>query len=111
MQYYRVKPQYDNCKLSRSFEILVGTELFTAKEWEKACIKWANRNTLHRGENKTVTPAVKQAFSRMFDIVEVSKNKTYWFFGARFEKGGAHGDLLCGCFLRKWGNGDGFSSV
>lgn len=72
MKYYRVKPQYDNCKLSRSFEILVGTELFTGKEWEKACIKWANRNTLHRGKNKAVTPAVKQAFSRMFDIVEVS---------------------------------------
>ena len=85
MKYYRVKPQYDNCKLSRSFEILVSTELFTVKEWEKACIKWANRNALHRGENKTVTPAIKQAFSRMFDIVEVPKNKTYWFFGARFE--------------------------
>ena len=56
MKYYRVKPQYDNCKLSRSFEILVGTELFTVKEWEKACIKWANRNTLRRGENKAVTP-------------------------------------------------------
>lgn len=27
------------------------------------------------------------AFSSMFDIVEVSKNKTYWFFGARFERG------------------------
>lgn len=87
MKYYRVKPQYDNYKLSRSFEILVGTELFTVKEWEKACIKWANRNTLRRGENKAVTPAVKQAFSRMFDIVEVSKNKTYWFFGTRFEMG------------------------
>ena len=87
MKYYRVKQQYDNCKLSKSFEILVGTELFTVKEWEKACIKWANRNTLRRGENKSVTPAVKQEFSRMFDIVEVSKNKTYWFFGARFEMG------------------------
>lgn len=87
MKYYRVKPQYDNYKLSRSFEILVETELFTVKEWEKACIKWANRNTLNRGENKAVTPAVKQAFSRMFDMVEVSKNKTYWLFGARFEMG------------------------
>ena len=87
MKYYRVKPQYDNCKLSRSFEILVGMELFTVKEWEKACNKWANRNTLRRGENKAVTPAVKQAFSRMFDIVEVSKNRTYRFFGARFEMG------------------------
>lgn len=85
MKYYRVKPQYDNYKLSKSFEILVGKELFTVKEWEKACIKWANRNTLRRGESKTVTPAVKQAFSRMFDIVEIPKNKTYWFFGARFE--------------------------
>ena len=87
MKYYRVKPQYDHCKLSRSFEILVGTELFTVKEWEKACIKWANRNNVCRGVNKEVTPAVKQEFSRMFDIVEVPKNKTYCFFGARFEKG------------------------
>lgn len=87
MEYYRVKPQYDNYKLSRSFEILVGSELFTAKEWEKACIKWANRHNLRRGESKTVTPVVKQAFSRMFDIVEIPKNQTYWFFGARFEKG------------------------
>ena len=85
MKYYKVKPQYDNCKLSRSFEILVGDELYTPKEWEKACIKWANRNTLRRGENKEVTPAVKQEFSSMFDIVEVPKNKTYWFFGARFK--------------------------
>lgn len=87
MTYYKVKPQYDNCKLSKSYEILVGNELYTEKEWEKACIKWANRNTVRRGENKEVTPAVKQAFSRMFDIVKVPKNKIYWFFGARFEKG------------------------
>ena len=87
MKYYRVKPQYDNYKLSRSFEILVGTELFTVKEWEKACVKWANRNTLHRGKNKAVTPVMKQAFSCMFDVVEIPKNKTYWFFGARFEMG------------------------
>lgn len=87
MKYYRVKSQYDNCKLSKSHEILVGTELFTKREWEKACIKWANRNILRQGENKTVTTAVKQAFSCMFDIVEVPKNKTYWFFGARFEVG------------------------
>ena len=38
MKYYRVKPQYDNCKLSKSFEILVGTELFTVKEW--GCKTW-----------------------------------------------------------------------
>jgi len=23
-------------------------------------------------------------FAEKFDIVEISKNKTYWFFGARF---------------------------
>ena len=86
MKYYRVKPQYDNCKLSSSYEILVSKELFTEKEWEKACAKWVNRNTLHRGEKKAVTPAMKQEFFRMFDIVEVPKNKTYWFFGARFAR-------------------------
>lgn len=42
MRYYRVKPQYDNYKLSRDYE--------------------------------------------KFDIVEISKNKTYWFFGARFAR-------------------------
>lgn len=86
MTYYRVKPQYDNCKLSRSFEILVGTGLFTVKEWEKAFVKWVNRNT-RRDENKAVTPDLKQAFLRMFDLVEIPKNKTYWFFGVRYEMG------------------------
>lgn len=87
MKYYRVKPQYDNCKLSKSYEILVGMELFTAKEWEKACTKWVNRNVLHRGEKRAVTLDAKQKFSGMFDIVEIPKNKTYWFFGARFGMG------------------------
>ena len=87
MTYYRVKPEFDNRKLSKSYEILVKNELFTVKEWEKACNKWANRNNMHHDVIVEVTPGVKQAFGVMFDIVEVSKNKTYWFFGARFEMG------------------------
>ena len=32
MRYYRVKPQYDNYKLSRDYEIFVGTELLTEND-------------------------------------------------------------------------------
>lgn len=88
MKFYRVKPEFDNCKLSKSYEILVGAELFTVKEWERALIKWANRNNLRRDAIAAITPGAKQTFSSMFDIVEVPKNKTYWFFGARFEMKG-----------------------
>lgn len=28
----------------------------------------------------------KAMFAEKFDIVEISKNKTYWFFGARFAR-------------------------
>lgn len=70
MKYYRVKPQYDNkTRYKYSYHgqgvpngILVSNELYTPKEFEKLamCPAW-------------------------FDIVEIPKNKIYWFFGARFE--------------------------
>lgn len=75
MTYYKVKPDYDNydkAVFTKSGKIkfdgfLVGNELYTEKEFEKIA-----------------TSVCK------FDIVHVSKNKTYWFFGARFstETGG-----------------------
>ena len=70
MKYYRVKPQYDN-KTRYTWNnhhqgvsngILVANELYTPKEFEKLanCPEW-------------------------FEVVEISKRSTYWFFGARFE--------------------------
>lgn len=84
MKFYRVKPEFDNCKLSKSYEILVNRELFTEKEWKRALVKWSNRNNMRRDVIVAITPGIKRAFSAMFDIVEIPKNKTYWFFGARF---------------------------
>lgn len=85
MKYYRVKSQYDNYKLSRDFEIFVGNELLTETEYKKALLKYANRNNTRRA---IIPPSSrdKAMFAEKFDIVEISKNKTYWFFGARFEK-------------------------
>ncbi len=71
MLYYRVKPDMDNRALYRYVGtsntkikrdgILVANELYTPRERERI----ANAD-------------------KFFDIVEIPKNKTYWFFGARF---------------------------
>lgn len=69
MKYYRVKPQYDN-KIRYTWNnhhqgvsnsILIANELYTLKEFEKLanCPAW-------------------------FDTVDISKKRTYFFFGARF---------------------------
>lgn len=51
----------------------------------KALLKYANRNNTRRA---TIPPSSrdKAMFAEKFDIVEISKNKTYWFFGARFAR-------------------------
>ena len=77
MRYYRIKPQYDNkplCVIKRGKyvncgDILIARELYTVKEWEKIV-----KNHVF-GYN----PA------DCVEVVEIPKNKTYWFFGARFE--------------------------
>lgn len=79
MKYYRVKPQYDNkrlCVIKRGKyvncgDILIARELYTVKEWEKVVKSHVFR----------CSPA------DCVEAVEVSKNKTYCFFGARFEMG------------------------
>jgi len=85
MRYYRVKPQYDNCKLSRDYEIFVANELLTPCEYEKALKKYANRNNTRRA-NVPASSRDKAMFAEKFDIVEIPKNKIYWFFGARFAR-------------------------
>ena len=60
MKYYKVKPEYDN-KRRNDNNIYIANELYTEKEAEKYHI---NKNYC--------------------DIVNVSKNETHFFFGARF---------------------------
>lgn len=60
MTYYRVKEQYENMRRSDG-SIYVGGELLTESETKKYN-----------------TP------EHILDAVNVSRKKTYWFFGARF---------------------------
>lgn len=61
MRYYQVKAEKDQCRRSDG-SILIGGELYTARELEKFKIR-----------SCYVIP------------VEVSKKKIYFFFGARFK--------------------------
>lgn len=72
MKYYKVKPQYDNetrykwkCghMVRVSDGILIADELYTEREYKKL----AN-------------------YSGYFEEVDINKNDTYLFFGARFQK-------------------------
>lgn len=60
MSYYRVKPENDGKRLAHGY-YAIANELFTAKEAE-------NLNAI-----------------RYCELVEISRNKTYRAFGARFE--------------------------
>lgn len=70
MTYYKVKPEYGNTtlyKLNKHNErryngILIARELYTPAERAKLMVT-----------------------DDAFEIVEVSKRRIYWFFGARFE--------------------------
>lgn len=83
MKYYRVKPEFDNYKMSKNYDIFIGNELFTEKELEKVKIKYANRNNMKRSIMSLSAADEKILMSR-FDIIEIPKSKTYWMFGARF---------------------------
>ena len=62
MTYYRVKKEYDNkVKSIKGYDIYIANELYTEKEAEKQKI---NKNYC--------------------ELVEIPKNKTSFFFGARF---------------------------
>lgn len=66
MEYYKVNKEYDGVKnISKRNFYLTSGELFTKKEIEKLKIF---------------------AIDKVFTKVEISKNKTYFSFGARFEK-------------------------
>ena len=66
MKYFRVPQELDGKQVyspkSRSYISLVGEELYTQKECERY------------GFN-----------TKKLQEIEISRKKTYWFFGARFE--------------------------
>ncbi len=82
MKYYKVRKQYDNTqvtKCNRSGKIiidrfLVGNELYTPAEFRKL-----TRGATFRGNGVKDDTVI-------FDLVEVNKNNTFWFFGARFRE-------------------------
>ena len=79
MVYYRVKPQYDNITkykrmnnskyLVNDGSILIGGELYTEKEYNRMIENYVFRIPV----------------DKLFERVEISKRRVYWFFGARFE--------------------------
>lgn len=85
MVYYRVKPEFDNVVISKKFDFLVGNELYTGKEIQKLEKLYANRRNYSKVE-KELDDKERAIFYSMFDLVEISKRRIYWSFGARFEK-------------------------
>lgn len=70
MKYFKVKPEYDNFRLiynGKHNGILVGNELYTEKELYKKKILFCYGVDF-----------------KMFTMIEIPKNKVYFFFGARF---------------------------
>lgn len=65
MKYLRIKPEYDNKVINENFDILIGRELLTIKEFERLNIPLKFRY-------------------KCADLVEVKKSNVYWFSGARF---------------------------
>lgn len=67
MIYYRVRKEFNNFPQNPRIHdgnILVGGELFTEREFNK----------------------LPYVYARAFERIDISRNSTYWFFGARFQK-------------------------
>ena len=72
MLYYRVKKEYDQKYINpyiHDCNILIADELITKSELQKL----VKRGLIHY-----------KNYEKFFDIVNINKNKTYFFFGARF---------------------------
>lgn len=61
MKYYRVKKEFDN-RMKKNGDIYISNELYTEKEAQKQNLNF-----------------------NFLELVEISKNKVYFSFGARFE--------------------------
>ena len=69
MLYLRVKPEFDNHRKNNKFDIFVGNELYTVREFEKI------RKEYHGNI---------QELNNIFEYVNISRKQTFFFFGARF---------------------------
>lgn len=72
MLYYKVKKEYDNKPVNpyiKDDNFLVAGELITGAELKKLI-----KNGLIHYIN----------YEKFFDVVNINKNKTYFFFGARY---------------------------
>jgi hypothetical protein len=68
MKYYKIKQIADQLPLyKKSGWFLIANELWTEKEFNKITLSDSNKNKFDYVEQ-----------------IEISKNKTYFFFGARF---------------------------
>lgn len=72
MLYYRVKPDADQFVINKKCDILIADELYTIKEFEKLRYEFLK---MGRG-----TVELKNKF----EIVDIPRKQTYFFFGARF---------------------------
>ena len=72
MKYYKVKADFDQFKIDGNGNFLIANELYTEKEVDKIRKKY--EHFYRRVYN----------FDRIFEVVEISKRKIYWCFGARF---------------------------
>ena len=77
MRYYKVSPRFDGVQVWKMGRValhidreLVGGELYTPAE-----LRRLNNGATYRGVRDDEV---------IFTPVEVPKNRTYWFFGARF---------------------------
>lgn len=72
MLYMKVKPEADQFVIDKKFNILIANELYTVKEFEKLRYEF-----MKMGGS---TAKLKDKF----ELVDISKKKIYWLFGARF---------------------------
>lgn len=79
MTYYKVKPQFNNVQILKTRRnhliidgFLIANELYTKAELSKL-ITGATFRGCGVNDNTVI-----------FDKVEINRNKTYYFFGARF---------------------------
>lgn len=89
MTYYRVKPEYDNAILYKpsttthsyvSAGVLIGNELYTPVEKMKLC-----SNACFVRDYSGRRTYILNTEAPCFEKVNISKNRTYRMFGARFE--------------------------
>lgn len=84
MLYYQVKPAADNRRISKDFDILIGRELYTPREYEHKLLQFANMRGVTAHAADDVPRAIADLFRRNFNAVQVSRKNIFWLFGARF---------------------------